>query len=77
MAKLLFIFLFFSFFLDLLYRRKCRKVSYHKCHGHMIGSHRVMSHDECRKTVYRLCSSYISSIKNLTGTLSSSLCQLG
>jgi len=23
---------FFSFILDLLHRRKCRKVSYHKCH---------------------------------------------
>ena len=28
------------------------------------------SHDGCKKTVHRLCSSYISSIENLTGTLS-------
>jgi len=32
MAKSLFIFLFFSFILDLLHRRKCRKVSCHKCY---------------------------------------------
>ena len=32
MAKLLFIFLFFSFTLDLLHRRECRKVFCHKCH---------------------------------------------
>ena len=48
--------------------------------SHEIESHRVMSHDKshdgCKKTVHRLCSSYISSIENLTGTLSSSSCQL-
>ena len=50
-------------------------------HGHMIGSHRVMSydgsHDECGKMVHRPCSSCISSVENLTETLSSSPCQLG
>ena len=46
-TKSLFIFLFFyfSFILDLLYRRECRKVSYHKYHSHMTGSHNVTSHD--------------------------------
>jgi len=29
---------------------------------HMPGCHKVKSHDECRKIVHRLCSSYISSI---------------
>jgi len=68
MAKSLFIFLFFSFsfILDLLYRRECGKVS---CHSHM------MSHDRHGKVVHRPCSSCISSIENLTRTLSSFLCQ--
>ena len=69
MAKLLFIFLFFSFILDLLHRRECGKVSHH------IVSH-DKSHDRHGKKVHGPCSSYISSIENLTGTLSSSLCQL-
>ena len=50
--KSLFIFLLyffsFSFILDLLYRRECRKVSYHKCHkyhNHMTGSHNLTSYD--------------------------------
>jgi len=55
-------------------------VSCHKCHGHMIESHRVMSHDgpydKCGKTVHRPCSSCISSVENLMGTLLSSPCQL-
>ena len=57
-TKSLFIFLLFFFLLDLLHRRECGKVSYykcHKCHGHMIGSHKVVSHDEYGKTVHRLC----------------------
>jgi len=33
------------------------------------------SHDRCGKIVHRPCSSCISSIENLTGTLLSSLCQ--
>ena len=47
-------------------------MSHHKCYT----SHSVTSHDKCGKVVHRLCSSYISSIENLIGTLSSSLCQL-
>jgi len=39
-------------------------------------SHHMMSHDRHGKTVHRPCSSYISSIENLTGTLLSSSCQL-
>ena len=69
MAKLLFI---ISFFLDLLYREECGKVSCHRSHSHM-----VMSHNEYRKVVHRLCSSCISSIQKITGTPSSSSCQLG
>jgi len=38
-------------------------------------SHHMMSHDKCRKIVHRLCSSCISSVENLTRTLSSSFCQ--
>ena len=34
------------------------------------------SHDKCGKVVYRPCSSCISSVENLMGTLSSSPCQL-
>jgi len=68
-AKSLFIFLFFSFILDLLYRRECGKVSHH-----MISHDR--SYDRHRKLVHRLCSSCISSVKNLMGTLSSSPCQI-
>ena len=47
-------------------------MSHHKCYT----SHSVTSHDKCGKVVHRLCSSCISSIENLIGTLSSSLCQL-
>jgi len=46
----------------------------------MMGSHRshhMMSHDGCGKVVHRPCSSYVSSIENLTEILSSSSCQLG
>jgi len=57
MAKLLFIFYFFS----LLYRKECRKVSCHKCHIMWWESHMVMSHDRCGK-VHRPYSSYISSV---------------
>ena len=80
-----FSFLFFSFILDLLHRGKCGKVSHHKCHTVMVTwqevivSHHIMSHDESHdrhgKIVHRPCSSCISSVENLTGTLSSSPCQ--
>jgi len=39
-------------------------------------SHHMMSHDRHGKIVHRPGSNCISSIENLTGTLSSSLCQL-
>ena len=45
-----------------------------------LQSHHMMSHDWSHdrhgKIVHRLCSSCISSVENLTGTLLSSLCQL-
>ena len=41
---------------------------------HMMSHDR--SHDRHGKVVHRLCSSYISSVENLMGTLSSSFCQL-
>ena len=48
-------------------------------HSHMTKSHSIMSHDGSHdrhgKVVHRPCSSCISSIENLIGTLSSSLCQ--
>ena len=40
-------------------------------------SHHMTSHDRHGKVVHRPCSSYISSIENLMGTLLSSPCQLG
>ena len=47
-------------------------------HGHMTGSHSVTSHDESHdrhgKIVHRPCSSCISSVENLMGTLLSSPC---
>ena len=36
----------------------------------------VISHNECRRAVHRLCSSCISSVQNLMETLLSSSCQL-
>jgi len=79
-----FLFFSFSFILDLLHRRECRKVSHHKCHivtitwQEVTASHHMVSHDGSYdrhgKIVHRLCSSCISSIENPTGTLSSSLC---
>ena len=49
-------------------------------HSHMIGSHIITSHDGSHdrhgKVVHRPYSSCISSIENLIGTLSSTLCQL-
>ena len=52
---------------------------YHKCHIVMITRQDVTmshdgSHDRHGKVVHRLCGSCISSVENLTGTLSSSLC---
>jgi len=71
MAKSLFIFLFFFFSFGLttqegVWKSVTSQVSH--SHGHMIGSHSVMSHDgshnKCGKTVHRPCSSCISSIEN-------------
>ena len=63
MTKSLFIFLF-------LFRLTTQ--------GSSVGKyHMIMSHDKYGKVVYRSCSSCISSIENLMGTLSNSPCQLG
>ena len=89
MAKLLSIFLFFSFSFLLSWTYytegsagKCHITSVTQSRSHDRKSQRhitLMSHDEsydrCGKIVHRPCSSCISSIENLTGTLSSSLCQ--
>ena len=68
----------FPFILNLLHRRECGKVPYHKCHtfshSHMT-SHNG-SHDRCGKMVHRPYSSCIRSIENLTGTLLGFLYQL-
>ena len=45
-----------------------------QCHITLMSYDR--SHDRHGKVVHRPCSSYISSIENLTETLSSSLCQM-
>jgi len=44
------------------------------CHK-VTASHNMTSHDRHGKVVHRPCSSCISSVENLTGTLLSSLCQ--
>jgi len=77
MAKLLFIFLFFSFYLGLttqkgVWESITSQVS--QSHSHMTGSHNVTSHDRHGEIVHRPCSSCISSVENLIGTLLSSLC---
>ena len=84
MAKPLSIFLFFSFSF-LLSWTYYTEGSAGKCHVTSVtqptvtASHHMMSHDEshdrCGKIVHRLCSSCISSVENLTRTLSSSFCQ--
>ena len=81
MAKSLFIlfFIFFSFLF--LFGLTTQERSTGKCYITMLhvtvtcqGCHRVMSHDECGRVVYRLYSSCISSIQNLIGTPLSSFC---
>ena len=81
MAKLLFIFLFFSFSFLFLFGLTIQERSTGECHITMLyvtvtcqGCHRVMSHDECGRVVYRLYSSCISSIQNLIETPLSSFC---
>jgi len=69
MTKLLFIFSFLFFLLSWTYYTEG---SMGKCH---VTSHSVTSHDKCGKVVHRPCSSCISSIENLIGTLLSSFCQ--
>jgi len=71
MAKSLFIFLF------LLSWTYYTEESMGKCHVTSVTqsqSHHMMSHDRHGKVVHRPYSSCISSVENLTGTLSSSLC---
>ena len=68
MAKLLFIFLFFSFlFLGLTTQKRVWESVTSQSHDR--------SHDKHRKVVHRPCISYISSVENLIGTPSSSSCQ--
>ena len=43
-------------------------------HSHIHVTSHDGSYDRHGKVVHRLCSSYISSVENLIGTLSSSLC---
>ena len=76
MAKSLFIFLFFSFSF-LLSWTYYTEGSVKKCHVTSVTQSQShdRSHDRHEKEVHRLCSSCISSIENLTGTLLSSLCQ--
>ena len=73
---------FFSFYLGLTTQKEVREsvtsqVSH--SHSHMTGCHNVTSHESYNrhgKIVHRPCSSCISSVENLTRTLSSSFCQL-
>jgi len=69
-------FFFFYFILDLLHKRECGKVLCHKVTWQRVTmSYHMISHNRCGKIVHRPYSSCISSIENLMGTLSSSLCQ--
>ena len=76
MAKLLFIFLFFSFLFLGLTTQKGVWESVTSQMSQMSQSHDG-SHDKHGKVVHRPCSSCISSVENLTRTLLSSPCQLG
>jgi len=67
MAKSLFIFLFF--YLGLTTQKGVWE-------SVTSQSHHMMSHDRCGKVVHRPCSSCISSVEHLMGTVSSFLCQL-
>ena len=82
-AKSLFIFLFL-FLLSWIYyiegsTGKCHVTSVTVTWQEVTAWHHMMSYDGLYdrhgKVVHRPCSSYISSIENLIGTLSSSLCQ--
>ena len=81
MAKSLSIFLFFSFlflffYLGLTTQKEVRESVMSQVSQ---SQHHMMSHDESHdkhgKIVHRPCSSCISSVENLTRTLSSFLCQ--
>jgi len=76
MAKLLFIFLFFSFpfLLSWTYYTEGSWESVMSQASHHMMSHN-WSHDRHGKIVHRPYSSCISSVENLMGTLLSSLCQ--
>jgi len=77
-----FSFLFFFFYLGLTIQKGVwESVMSQVSQSHTVtASHHMMSHDKSHdrygKVVHRPCSSCISSVENLTGTLSSSLCQL-
>ena len=60
-----FLFLFFSY-LDLLYKKGIWKSITEQCH--MSECYKITLHDEHWKVVYRLCSSCISRVQNLTKT---------
>jgi len=74
LSHYLFLFLFlFSFYLGLTTQKGVQEsVTSQVSHSH---SH-MMSHNRHGKVVHRSCSSCISSVENLMGTLSSSLCQM-
>jgi len=74
LSHYLFLFLFlFSFYLGLTIQKGVQEsVTSQVSHSH---SH-MMSHNRHGKVVHRSCSSCISSVENLMGTLSSSLCQM-
>ena len=70
----------FLFFLSWTYYTegsvgKCHVTSVIQSQSQDRKSHHMMSHDRHGKIVHRPCSSCISSVENLTRTLSSSLCQ--
>ena len=58
--------LFLFYFLIWTYytRKKCGKISHNNviCHSHVLGCHKVISYDKCRKVVYRPYNSCINSI---------------
>ena len=64
-TKSLFIFLFFSFILDLLYRRECRKVSYYMIsHNGSYDRHRKLVHYKKAKLQARIKPTAFCSVIN-------------
>jgi len=76
LAKRLSYYLYFFSFPFLLSWTYYTEESVGKCHITSVTWSQSQSHDRCGKEVHRPCSSCISSVENLMGTLLSSPCQM-